>query len=60
MCIDSNNKMYLDFHAKCPNLIFNKSAPSQHTYIKIPNIKFHGNPSSESHTATCRQTDRLT
>jgi hypothetical protein len=56
--IDSNNKKYLDFHAKCPNLILNKSGPSQHTYMKILNIKFHGNPSSGSHTETCRQTDR--
>jgi len=50
--------MYLDFHAKCPNLIFNKSGPSQHIYMKIPNIKFHRNPSSWSHTETWRQTNR--
>jgi len=27
-------------------------------FIKVPNIKFHGNMSSGSRAVTCRQTDR--
>ena len=30
---------------------------SRQIFIKVPNIKFHGNPSSGSHADICGQTD---
>jgi hypothetical protein len=39
----------------CP--IFTTIGVFQRTLVKLPNIKFHRNPSSRSRVATCVQTD---
>jgi len=54
--VTGNNKRV---HVKCPVLfsIFTKYGIPRHIFIEVPNIKFRGNPSSESRVDTCEQTD---
>jgi hypothetical protein len=48
----AGNKTYSGIHVKFP--ILNKLGSSQQTFIKVSNIKFHGNPSSGSRSEAFR------
>jgi len=54
-----SNKKYVHLHVKC--LIFLSNFKhiwfSPQTLVKVPNITFHGNPSSGSCDGMCRQID---
>jgi len=54
-----NNKMWLRFHVKFPLIlpIKKKIGLSWHIFVEAPNIKYQGNPSSESHADTSGQMD---
>jgi hypothetical protein len=45
----------LERHAKCPIFELNPDFCRQ-IFMKVPNIKFHENPSSESRTDKCAKT----
>jgi hypothetical protein len=46
-----NNKTFLGLNAKCLD-IFVRFRVYRQIFIKVPNIKFHGNPSSGSRADT--------
>ena len=60
--VAGNNETYLDRHVKYPILLFDFENiwVSPKIYIKVPNIKFHENPSRRSRTNTYGQTDGMT
>jgi hypothetical protein len=51
--------MYLGLHSECPIFLpdFNTIWIFWADFLKVPNIRFQGNPSSGSHADTCRLTD---
>jgi len=59
LIVAGNNKTYLGLHVKCllylPN--FAKIWNFSQILMKVPNTKFHGNPSSGGHTDTDRRMD---
>ena len=53
--VAKNNETYYDLYVECPTFVpdFNQIW----IFMKVPNIKFHGNPFSESRADTFGRTD---
>jgi len=53
------NTMYLGFHLKLPTFlpVLTKLVLSLQIFMKVPNIKFHGNPFRGRCADICGQTD---